>query len=64
MKHFIIGAKAGREKSLAVVKKGFVHGDVTKEEYAQTLRAYQKRQHEIKNDEREKAAKYFEMMGV
>ena len=64
MKHFIIAAKAGRDKSLAVVLKGIMHGDVTKEEYAHTLRAYQKRQQEIKSDEREKAAKYFEMMGV
>ena len=55
MKHFMNAAKAGYD-SLNMVKKGFKRGLVTKEEYANTLRAYQKIQDEMKSDERDKAA--------
>ena len=54
-RHFIIGARAGYEKSLDMVKQGFTKGLVTKDEYANTLRTYQKRQNEMKSDERDKA---------
>jgi len=54
-KHFIIGARAGYKDSLDIIKEGFMQGDVTKDEYASTLRAYQKRQNEIKSDERNQA---------
>jgi uncharacterized protein len=56
MKHFMIAARAGKEDSLNMVKKGFMVGLVTREEYANTLRAYQKIQDEMKSDERDKAA--------
>ena len=62
IKHLIIAAKAGREASLDYVKQGFKEGFVTKDEYANTLRAYQKRQNEMKSDERDKAAA-IDMMG-
>jgi len=55
-KHYIIAARAGHDKSLNVVKEGFIRGFVTKDEYANTLRAYQKRQDEMNSDERDKAA--------
>jgi len=55
MKHYIIAAKAGDEETLEGVKKGFLAGLVTKDEYASTLRAYQKIQDEMKSDAREKA---------
>jgi len=55
-KHWIIAAKAGRKRSLDMVQEGFIKGVVTKDEYADTLRAYQKRQNEIKSDDRDKAA--------
>ena len=42
MKHYIIAASAGNKPSLNVVKKGFMNGVVTKEEYEQALRGYQK----------------------
>ena len=54
-KHFIIAAKAGYKKSLDYVKEGFVNGIVTKEEYANALRAYQSRQDLMKSDMRDKA---------
>ena len=53
MKHFIIAARAGFEMSLENVKRGYKYGLITKDEYANTLRAYQKRQDEAKSDERD-----------
>ena len=55
MKHLLISARAGYKPSLGLVKKGYMLGDVTKEEYANTLRAYQKIQDETKSDARDKA---------
>jgi len=54
-KHFIIAARAGDMASLNNVKKGFMKGVVTKDEYEMTLRAYHERQKEMKSDERDKA---------
>ena len=55
MKHFLLAARAGNKDSLDVVKEGFMHGIVTKDEYADTLRAYHKIQDEMKSDMRDKA---------
>ena len=54
-KHLLIAAKAGYKKSLDMVKVGYMAGDVTKEQYANTLREYQKSQDEMKSDARDKA---------
>ena len=54
--HFIMAAKAGHKTSLDCVKTGFMDGDVTKDEYANTLRAHQKSLDEMKSDMRDKAA--------
>ena len=62
MKHFIISAKAGDDSSLENVKEGYMMGHITKEEYANTLRAYQMSQDEMKSDARDKAAVYFNAM--
>ena len=56
IKHFIMAAKAGFEKSLEGVKIGYKHELVTKDEYASTLRAYHERQKEMNSDERDRAA--------
>ena len=39
MKHFMIAAKSGLEKSLKMVGKGYKAGLVSKDEYTSTLRA-------------------------
>ena len=39
----MLAAKAGDKLSLDKVKEGYMHGHVTKEEYAQTLRENTKR---------------------
>jgi len=61
-KHFVVAARAGHTKSLDIVKKGFVLGHVDKEEYAGSLRAYQKRHDEMKSDARDRATPIFEDM--
>ena len=55
IRHWLIAARAGLERSLDNVKTGYKNGLITKDEYANTLRAYQKRQNETKSDERDKA---------
>ena len=55
MKYFILAASAGYKKSLDGVKGGYIDGNVTKEQYANTLREYQKSQDETKSDIRDKA---------
>ena len=54
-KHFILSAKAGDKDSLDEVKKGFMNGIITKDKYANTLRAYQDQHDEMKSDARDKA---------
>ena len=56
-KHYVIAAKAGYTPSLDVVKKGFMGGVVTKDEYASVLRAYHERQTEMKSVARDAALK-------
>ena len=57
-KHFIIAAKAGLKQSLDKVKAGFMSGIVTKDEYANTLRAYQKMKDEMKSEDRDRAEEF------
>ena len=52
-KHFIISANLGDEDSLQEVKRLFMRGIVSKEEYADALRAYQAAVNEAKSPERE-----------
>ena len=54
-KHFILAANAGLKLSLDKVKVGYMMGYLTKDEYANTLRAYQKIHDEMKSDDRDKA---------
>ena len=54
--HMIIAAMAGHEEALGIVKAGFMVGIVGKDEYANTLRAYQKSKDEMKSEARDKAA--------
>ena len=54
-KHLLIAARAGLKKSLDMVKVGYMAGYVTKDEYANTLREYQKSQDEMKSEARDKA---------
>jgi len=51
-KHSFIGARAGHEDCLEGVKLDYMTGSITKDEYANILREYQKRQDEMKSDAR------------
>ena len=62
-KHFILAAKAGDKDSLGNVKAGFMSGLVTKDEYENSLRAYQSRQDEMKSDDRDKAEEFYQRFG-
>ena len=55
VKHMIMAAKAGDKLSLHSIKEYFMHGFVTKDEYASTLRAHQKSLDEMKSEMRDKA---------
>ena len=55
MKHLVLAARAGYGESLENVKQGFMNGYVTKDQYANTLREYQKSQYEVKSEARDKA---------
>ena len=56
MKHYIIGARSGDDKSLKEIGKGYKYGLVTKDEYASTLRAHKECQDRMKSAQREEAA--------
>jgi len=56
MKHFMIAAKCGFQKSLENVKQGFRDGLVTKEDLEKTLRDYQAACDETKSEQRDLAA--------
>ena len=61
-RHFILSARAGDNDSLDKVKTGFVAGHVAKDDYASTLRAYQKSRDEMRSEARDKARKEREVM--
>jgi len=56
MKHLILSARAGYEESLDGIKQGYRLGLVSKHDYADVPRAYQKSQDEMKSKERDIAA--------
>ena len=55
IKHCLLSARAGDKNSLDGVKQGFRKGIITKEEYANTLSAFQKIRDEMESDDRDKA---------
>ena len=57
-KHYLICAKAGADKSLEPLKFGCKLGFVSKDEYAEALRAYQKQRQDTRSDMREEASRF------
>ena len=53
-RHFMIAARCGHDHALETVKKGFMEGDVTKEDFEKTLRQHKASQDEIKSDQRDR----------
>ena len=60
LKHFMISAGGGEKESLDMIQKMFKHGEATKEDYTQALRAYQAYLDEIKSVQRNEAAAFDE----
>ena len=59
IQQFIIGARAGFDHCLDAVRQGYQNGLLTKDGYAETLRAYQKQQDSAKSAMRDKARLYY-----
>ena len=55
MKHFLIAAAQGFDKSLEAVKDGYIQERIAKDEFAQALRAHKDSKDEVKSDQREGA---------
>ena len=56
IKHFMIAVADGHNGSLKEIKQLFSQGHVTKDEYTEALRAYQKYLDEVKSSQRDEAA--------
>jgi hypothetical protein len=52
MKHFIISAKLGCDESLEEVKRGFMDGHVSKEDFEAALRGHQAAVDATKSEQR------------
>lgn len=57
-KHFIIGARSGHKECLDQVRVGCQRGLVTKDDYSEALKEYQKRQEETRSELRDEAERY------
>ena len=60
VKHFIIAAKLGCDDSIQALKQCYVGGDVSKEDFAATLRAHQAAVDATKSLQREAAKEYYQ----
>ena len=60
IKHFMISARSGDGDALKLIKRLFMEGDATRDDYAKALRAYQAYLDEIRSDDRDKAAAFSE----
>ena len=56
LKHYMIAAGGGFDKSLKEIQKLYSNGHATKDDYTKALHAYQAYLGEIKNGQRDKAA--------
>ena len=61
MKHWIIAANLGHDNALEMVKRGFTHGLVSKEDYEGALRGYQAAIEATKSTQREEAYKFYNL---
>ena len=57
-KHWMIAARAGHDDSLDRIKQGYLDGHITKDDFANVLRAHQNSVSEMKSDHRDRALQY------
>ena len=60
VKHSMIAAAAGYDASLANIRHAFLCGDATKDDFEKALRAHKEATDEMKSEQREAAAAYFD----
>ena len=58
LKHFMIAVNSGWKDSLDSIKKLYLDGHATKDDYATALRAYQSYVNEIRSEQRDEAAAF------
>ena len=56
VKHWMISAGAGHDKSLNAIRKCFLSGHATKDDFEKALRAHKGAKDEMQSDQREAAA--------
>ena len=56
IKHYMIAVESGFAESLEMIKRMFMNGDATKDDYTKALRSYQANLVEIKSPQRDEAA--------
>ncbi|EJK67106.1 hypothetical protein THAOC_11904 [Thalassiosira oceanica] len=59
LRHFLILAKMGHEDSVEVIKKAFMIGKATKEQYAEALEGYKDAVEEMKSHDRDEAKRFY-----
>ena len=59
VKHWMIGAGAGFDDSLLEIRECFLQGHATKDGFERALRAYMNAKDEMKSEQREAAAAYY-----
>ena len=59
MKHYMIAAAAGYDRSLAIVKLGYSKGSLSKDDFGKALRDHKESQDEMRSEQRDVAAKLF-----
>jgi len=64
VKHWMIAAGAGHDKSLKEIRKGYMYGVATKDDFEKALRAHKEANDEMKSDQRETAAAYLRSRGL
>ena len=60
MRHYLIAVKMGFKASVDLIKKMFMGGMATKEQYAQALKGYQDAVEETKSHDRDEAKAYLD----
>ena len=58
LKHFMIAAGCGYDKSLKEIREFYINGHATKDDYAKALQTYQKYVDGIKSPQRDQAAAF------
>ena len=59
VKHWMISASAGHDKSLTAIRAMFMEGYATKDDFERALRSHKEATDEMKSEQREAAAAYF-----